>query len=359
MSSELVVSCLMSPFCGRPSIQTGSVMNRQQKRLLTSSAAISIAAWLMSAGTTTATSASTGPEAALCGMISSTAYTTGFAGDVEELPTADEAAEAMLDSTFAGDAPEGDVSTVVVEGDTARVAVTDESGDVSHLVEVEQNSDGGWNAEIVNECMDGAFSPVEVVERAENTPWYTGVWHNNVAPNYRIDNNVPVVWREAVQAGVSNYSDRAGGNGPDFNYTGLVRGTNDGYACDNPTNIIYGHPNLVGALGVTNVCYVRPDDPRQTTYISRMQITMAMGIPGGWHTGADHPGDKWDLRSIVTHEAGHATGFYGHFVNDGPKCPVPRTAETATMCPGAPGIQGTAWLRTLASADLAAINNAY
>ena len=79
----------------------------------------------------------------------------------------------------------------------------------------------------------------------------------------------------------------------------------------------------------------------------------------GWYQGSGGaPANRWDLRSIATHEAGHTTGWHGHF-SGSPTCALPLSGAYETMCEGSLSVLGTEWIRTLGTHDLHTYEDAY
>lgn len=184
-------------------------------------------------------------------------------------------------------------------------------------------------------------------------------WSPNVTENYSIDNNVPSGgWRDSIKGGINNFSNLANGNGPEFVFNGIVTASYDqSNACSGGSQVFAPASLSVTWLGYTTWCtQVFGTQDR----IVGFDIALNRDPDINWYSGSGNPGaNQWDVRSIAAHEAGHATGLLGHF-NDGDAwCPVPRTAATATMCSGNPGIVGTTWLRSLEGRDFQAISDAY
>ncbi|HET7735061.1 MAG TPA: hypothetical protein VFK52_03740 [Nocardioidaceae bacterium] len=213
--------------------------------------------------------------------------------------------------------------------------------------------------------------PLATQAHTNYSTFYPLEWPVGSNVNYKIDDNVPTgSVRTSIEAGLANWSDLASGRGPAFTLTGEVAGNNDFEACDNTFNKIYFTEDLATALnegdapetllGVVDLCYGPP--PLQS--ITKFQISFERtpeinGANGTWYSGAQEvPNNQWDLRSIVTHEAGHATGFLGHFT-DAEACPNPLTTEWETMCYGTGLLIGTRILRTLDNHDLHTIGSAY
>jgi len=77
-------------------------------------------------------------------------------------------------------------------------------------------------------------------------------------------------------------------------------------------------------------------------------------VASNWHNGSGNPrSDRWDFRSVITHEIGHALGA-GHY-EDSPSnfwCNQ-GTANNATMCESTQRLQlrGQTWFRDLEFAD--------
>jgi hypothetical protein len=238
------------------------------------------------------------------------------------------------------------------------------SGDVVTLIQLTTTPAGDWAPELVSHCVDGAYSLDEETSNYDkDSGWYPSAWPDNTTEPYKFDGGIPTEWRDAIRAGLGNFSDRASGVGPEFTPDGVATNPNDLDACNNAFSKVYAATNLqddAGLLGLTNTCVVNPHG--QGAIITKFQITLE-AYPDNeyWYFGAGDPGRRWDLESIVTHEAGHATGFVGHFTHrEQPQdCPIPRTAAAATMCGGADGVKGTTWIRTLEELDRSALTHTY
>lgn len=115
--------------------------------------------------------------------------------------------------------------------------------------------------------------------------------------------------------------------------------------------------NLGGAggdLGLTDIC-VYPG----TNQIRTVNVAID-GTEPNWHTGSGNPpADRWDLRSITTHEFGHATGFHGHWPDWGFPGLCPQSSTTQTMCTNISWYLGHTYFRTLGSHDSHTFDNRY
>lgn len=114
-----------------------------------------------------------------------------------------------------------------------------------------------------------------------------------------------------------------------------------------------GHP-----LGITYTCY-----HADTMTEFGLQVIIDSGGGFNWYTGTGNPGaQQFDLRSVLTHEFGHGTGFLGdvstraneHF--EGPTL-CPPTPMRQTMCDGT--YEGTNWTASLEAHDIHTYQAAY
>lgn len=179
-------------------------------------------------------------------------------------------------------------------------------------------------------------------------------WSPNVAETYHIDDNVDSRWRDDIRAGMENFSDKAGGQAPRFDYGGIETSSYDmNHPCVDGSTV-FSVQNL-GVVGLTTWC-VNVSGGQERI----VGFDIALNRSEDWYADSGNPpATKYDIRSITTHEAGHAASMYGHFDDGTSTCPIPRTSATATMCPGNAAIRGTIWLRTLENADRNRIDDAY
>jgi hypothetical protein len=186
-------------------------------------------------------------------------------------------------------------------------------------------------------------------------------WNDNSTETYRIDNNVPEGWNGAIRFGLEQWSGLAGGRAPNFVYGGATDSTWSKPDACYGGSVVYSVPGLadgnaphaggVAFIGLTRACYVYEGTP--SVSIRRMVgFDIGLDRDSPWYVGNDTgPNNRWDMRGIVTHEAGHASGISGHFEN----CVAPRTVNSNTMCNGiASGnfIGQTRWFRTLEPGDV-------
>lgn len=184
-----------------------------------------------------------------------------------------------------------------------------------------------------------------------------GTWNLNKVVDYYIDDSNPSgEWRESLKQGMSRWSDRASGRGPAFNFVTSGNQGAPGTPCLG-NNAIFRTSMPPGVLAVVGTCGT------DTITGFDMQIaTTPDFVPGTgeiWYVGdGTVPAGAWDLQSIVTHEAGHATGWFGHFDRDDNNLCPNNTEVAQTMC-GGEDRRGTKGLRTLENHDEHTINNAY
>lgn len=141
---------------------------------------------------------------------------------------------------------------------------------------------------------------------------------------------------------------------PDFNYIGgtTVAGNFD-QPCQSTYSGVYWRSIGPGVLAQTKNCR----DP--TSGLTSMFQISVNSVGFTWYVGTGTPAsNQWDLKSVVTHEMGHGTGFAGHFPTTGPFAACPASAR-ATMCAGDPVDRGTTYLRTLGVHDIHTFDAAY
>ena len=198
-------------------------------------------------------------------------------------------------------------------------------------------------------------------EAHSGATFYKARWNPGSTVNYNVDNDVPSSMRDAMHAGLNNWDDLAAGNGPHFVNQGPIAGSNDYDPCTGPSNLYIiedlglvwtGRPvDSEQYLGVTQWCTSGSSGiDRITKFQITFEKTAELAGASGWYTGSGQPGaNQWDLRSIATHEAGHVTGFYGHFDESPVACPL--DVDRATMCGGHVEMKGTTRLRTREAHD--------
>lgn len=188
--------------------------------------------------------------------------------------------------------------------------------------------------------------------------FYAHRWDLDSTVHYKIDSGVPTGWRDQIRDGFQEWSDRVGGRAPKFAFNNVENLTNPYTPC-NGANAVFARnldaDGLTGALGYTPGC--RLSGGRYTGFSMVLDTDPSGGGAIGWYLGDDVvPDNRWDLQSIATHEAGHATGFYGHFDAGQPICQGP---DRETMCAGSSEPIGTKYLRTLEAHDRHTIQAAY
>lgn len=165
---------------------------------------------------------------------------------------------------------------------------------------------------------------------------------------YNIDLSVnPDSNWEAVANAESKWSDRATGRSPNFIYAGEADLTGAFTPCSGP-NAVFKAGMEVGTVGYTPGCY---QDGKQVGF------TLVMNNIYNYYWGTGTPAsNQIDARSILTHEFGHATGWYGHFAQTSDTCGG--TGPDQTMCRVYEPSTPTEW-RSLEEHDKHTIDAAY
>lgn len=163
-------------------------------------------------------------KSSTCNMVNQMTFSSGFLLDAASEPTVEDATETALETPFMdGTDDTGGTEVVAEDSDDASVVVKNKNGDGSAIIDFETTEHGNWAIHTIAECVDGAFSETEyLLAPVETTKWYPAPWHGGATPGYVIDNNIPSGRIDALKAGMANYSNRAGGNGPDFVYKGVT-----------------------------------------------------------------------------------------------------------------------------------------
>ncbi len=132
-----------------------------------------------------------------------------------------------------------------------------------------------------------------------------------------------------INKGFNQWSNETSGSGPDFyNDGGTTLTGNADNPCLSPYNGVYWR-NLdylgTGVLGFTPHCESSVSNDDTVNGFSMSIDTRTWYVDTGTPTST-----QYDLYSVVTHEAGHATGWSGHFSSTETICD---TDLPATMCP--------------------------
>lgn len=191
-----------------------------------------------------------------------------------------------------------------------------------------------------------------------NAEFYsTSKWTLNKNVDYYIDDSNPSgEWRESLKQGMARWSDRASGRGPAFTFVASGPQGAPGTPCLG-NNALFRNDLPFGVLATTGKC----GQPTITGFDVQFATTpdFIAGTGEVWYVGDGIvPSNAWDLQSIAVHEAGHVTGWSGHFDrDDNTLCPND-TELAQTMC-GGEDRRGTKGLRTLQDHDEHTIANAY
>jgi hypothetical protein len=200
--------------------------------------------------------------------------------------------------------------------------------------------------------------------------FYGVTYFPNSTEHWLIDDGVPNGdFRESVKFGIGQWDDGAGGIGPNYVFDGeIVSNSGDLNPCNGANrSVVFVKEDLsiaVGApyevLGYADFCLEGP--PTGTQYVNKFEMyletTPETGGSAGWYVGSGTPpSNRDDLRSVVTHETGHTTGWVGHFTGS-TLCNPNDMATYHTMCATVPPLGTTGW-RYLEAHDLHTYDNAY
>jgi hypothetical protein len=188
--------------------------------------------------------------------------------------------------------------------------------------------------------------------------FYTREWAVNREVHWGFDSSAQGTdWRNQLRDGFNRWSNLVDGRGPQF-VNDLPAGDMGAMnsPCNGP-NAVFENPNLSevrSAIGYTPRCV---QDGLMTGF--EMQIEPFPELDGTsypmWISDAAIPANRTDLESLATHEAGHATGWFGHVQEvDQSNCNDP---QRPTMCSGQP--IGTVFMRSLEPEDFDTIRDAY
>lgn len=233
-------------------------------------------------------------------------------------------------------------------------AVFRDNGSVVARLGLEGGDSRGWRVTTVAACVEHvgtahrAHGPHrEPLDAQRDTPtrFYKHRWQFDTRVHLRIDDGVPRRWRPTVRRTFRPWNNRADGNAPKFVFNGIRQLEHPFTPCVGP-NAIFRANLPRGYLGYTPSC-VHPGDEQVTG------VTMVLDRRH-FSTGSQLPRRRYDLLSVSRHEAGHATGWFGHFRRKSKRCDG---RKRPTMCPAIPA--GTKYFRTLRRADKLEIDRAY
>lgn len=154
-------------------------------------------------------------------------------------------------------------------------------------------------------------------------------WDNATNVNYYFRNSFPTDYRPRIRDGFAQWNDTPndGLDEPDFIHAGEETGGDWNEPCNSAFNgIYYLELDSVSssALGVVYRCVVSGGRV--------IRFSMSFDEQRPWYSGTgETPAGSYDLWSMASHEAGHATGWGGHLAEDGQYCP--NDPSRHTMCP--------------------------
>lgn len=190
--------------------------------------------------------------------------------------------------------------------------------------------------------------------------YYPEHWNFNEDVNYYYDPPVPDSFRPQINEGFNKWSDRAGGEAPNFNPQGVRQMEGPYTKCGGPNGVFYRNVNSDGygnSIGLTGLC-VQYDRVEGFSMVFDTEPDYGPGT--AWYAGdGTVPDNRWDIQSIATHEAGHSTGFSGGWTGHFPEGSTCEGPDRQTMCPGSTEAAGTKYIRTLEAHDVHTIEAAY
>lgn len=205
----------------------------------------------------------------------------------------------------------------------------------------------------------GAFIGFASPMRAHSASYYyymdsgLGIWPVDHSEPYYIRDNFPSsAYGSRINDSRAHWNAVGGDNEVDFTYAGITTGTGNFWnPCSVNNSMVSMRSDLpAGYLALTNTC-------NSPTYITRFHVGISPNA--NWYSGTGTPlSNEWDLRSIVTHEWGHVTGFFGHFINTADTC-AGIYEDVNTMCEGSPSRIGTTYLRSTETHDIHTFLGAY
>lgn len=180
-----------------------------------------------------------------------------------------------------------------------------------------------------------------------------GHWWSTYTVHWRFRDNYPESLKAAANLAFTQWNSTHSQTSPEPYYINDGTTTYVGnYAdpCTNSYNLVYYRnlsadyldPNIIGD---TRWC-------ETSGLVSRFNL--AINNQKSWWGGQGAPGPtQLDVQAVVTHEVGHATGWYGHFDGAGAEC----GADPHTMCPSIN--PGTTAKRTVETHDIHTFLAAY
>lgn len=122
---------------------------------------------------------------------------------------------------------------------------------------------------------------------------------------------------------------------PTFNFAGTTSSAGDPESpCNVNFSAVYWRDLSYlpgGVLGVTHVCTTFGDDAGGNI----LTFSISINSNTAWYNGTSTPtSGTFDLLSVITHEFGHATGFWGHWDKnyDSSLCSLSPSNTDHTMC---------------------------
>ncbi len=186
--------------------------------------------------------------------------------------------------------------------------------------------------------------------------FYAQEWRPEAKVGYVLDRSMkPRRTQRFVRRADAQWDNRSGGRGPAFVLRGVQQIGGPFSPCRGPNAVFRdymgpdnGFPD--GILGFTPGCVSNG---------GRRMVGFSMVINSRYratYRKAGPPAGSFDGPAVLTHEFGHATGWYGHYDTGSSQCD--KRGAYQTMCPIWRPNRARAW-RTLGRHDKHTINAAY
>jgi hypothetical protein len=184
------------------------------------------------------------------------------------------------------------------------------------------------------------------------------IWPSD--PDVQFTNEPNQAKKDEIEAGFDNWNNQPNSTfdfrfpgGEVNNYPFWERADDQNFCADPKPHGIHWDdsiPNSTGFIAYTVWCW------NNNGAITDASTGFDSNANVNWHVGGGNPGsNETDLRSTAAHEAGHFTGFEGHWTESGDLCGG--GDQRHTMCPSIP--PGEIQMRTLEDHDSHTLANAY